>query len=290
MKLSICSFSFHQLLSEGKQDIFQYIQTCKDLGCTHLHPWSAHFIKSVNHESVAALGQNPGAGSVEEQFEAPKDKGFLNDISEAAKDVGLLWEMIAVDRAYIYDEDPEVTKENRRRAIEWLDVAETIQCPAVRIDAGGTEELPDDMFKMIVEGYNDLIARAKDKGITIFMENHFGSSRNPDNVIRYLENIEGLHLLFDTNNFSGDKEEAWRKCAKYASALHVKTLKLDEEGNETTANLPLALKLLVQAGYDGIWGIESVIKDMDEIQGAEKTIKLIKKILAGLNNCRGSKS
>ncbi len=74
MKIGICSFSFHRLLNEGKQDIFQYIQTCKELGCTHLQPWSAHFTRNSDKGSVLELGKNPGQSKISLDFEAPKDK------------------------------------------------------------------------------------------------------------------------------------------------------------------------------------------------------------------------
>src|SRR5438445_13668478 len=38
LEIGICSYSFHRLLSAGKQDMFAYIQDCKKLGCTQLDP------------------------------------------------------------------------------------------------------------------------------------------------------------------------------------------------------------------------------------------------------------
>jgi hypothetical protein len=59
MDISICSFSFHRLLAAGKQDIFQYIKDCKDLGCTLLDPWNAHLAPLQEGDKVLHAGHNP---------------------------------------------------------------------------------------------------------------------------------------------------------------------------------------------------------------------------------------
>ena len=63
LPLSICSFSFHRMLGEGKQDIFQYVTDCKSLGCTHLQPWNAHFTRECDIEQVKSQ-LNQVAGEV----------------------------------------------------------------------------------------------------------------------------------------------------------------------------------------------------------------------------------
>ncbi len=143
--------------------------------------------------------------------------------------------------------------------------------------------MTDEIFEIIAQGYNDLIARGKDKGVSIYIENHWGSSRVPENIIKYMENIEGLKFLFDTNNWKqGQQQKAWKMCAPYASATHIKTFRFDENGNESTVDIPAAIKEIVDAGYDGIWGVESVPRELDEMEGARMTIKLIKNTLKAL--------
>ncbi len=284
MKISICSFSFHRLLGEGKQDIFQYIKDCKNLGCTHLQPWNAHFALSAAAGAVKHLGRNPGEPEAPEWLLPPADKSYLNGIRAAAEEAGMPFEMIAVDRAHVFEAREEKRRENRQRAYQWLDIAETLGADGVRIDAGGPEEMPDEVFKVIVEGYNDLIARGRDKGVRIFTENHWGPSRHPENVIRLMENIAGLNFLFDTNNWApGKREEGWEKCAKYAGATHIKTFRFDEQGNEPSVDIPRAIRMLAGAGFNGVWGVESVPKEMDEMEGARKTIALIRRTLERLN-------
>jgi sugar phosphate isomerase/epimerase len=281
MQISICSYSFHRLLAAGKQDMFQYIRDCKKLGCTHLQPWNAHFSRTATGDSVVQLGRTPGSQGTPDWLEPPTDKAYVSDIRQAARDAGMPFELIAVDRAYIYDKDPQVAKENRSRAYQWMDLAETLGAQGMRIDAGGPEQLTDDILRIVIDGYNDLIKRGKDKGVSIFIENHWGSSCVPENIVKYKETIDGLKLLFDTNNWAPNRQkDGWRMCAKYAAATHVKTFEFDAAGNEIKTDIPEAIRLVVEAGFKGIWGVESVPRDGNEIDGAAKTIALIKKCLA----------
>jgi sugar phosphate isomerase/epimerase len=140
--------------------------------------------------------------------------------------------------------------------------------------------MPDDVFGVIVKGYQDLVARGRDKGIDIVMENHWGPSAVPENVVRIIEAVDGLGLLFDTNNWApGTQQKGWQMCARYAKAVHIKTFEFDEDGFDPTVDIPQAINILLEAGYDGPWGIESCPRDGDEYGGVRKTIALIKRVL-----------
>jgi sugar phosphate isomerase/epimerase len=275
MNIGICSFSFHRLLAAGKQDIFRYITDCRELGCTQLDPWNAHLSDLKSGDTALDAGHNP---SQSHKLLSASDDEYIERVKQAAEAAGMPWGTIAVDGAHIYDEKPEVRTANRARAYRWLDIAGRLGAKQVRIDAGGPESMPAEAFQIIREGYRDLIDRAAPKGIQILIENHWGPSAIPDNVIKLLEAIPGLGLLLDTHNFKAElRAEGRRRCAKYASATHIKTLKWDAQGNEVQEDVPTAIALLKEAGYQGTWGIESCPVDGDEYQGVKNTIALIRR-------------
>jgi sugar phosphate isomerase/epimerase len=295
MDISICSFSFHRSLAAGKQDIFQYITDCKELGATHLEPWIAHFgtarkatppLGDTTPENLwptmrALMKQPPPVVPAGTDPATVEDGDYLDRVNAAAAAVKMPFGGIAVDGAHIYEPTPEARQANRKLAYQWLDVAEKLGATQVRIDSGGSEDMPDDVLRIIVEGYEDLISRARPKGLEIVIENHWGPSKFPDNVVKILEAVDGLGLLLDTNNWAeGHREEGWRRCAKYAKATHIKTFEFDAQGNDPTVNLSEAIKILVDNGYQGIWGIESVPKNGNEHEGARKTIELIHRELS----------
>lgn len=277
MNIGICSFSFHRLFASGKLDIFRYIDLCRRLGCTQLDPWNAHLSPSGDAEAVLKAGRNPGQSH---ELLSGADDRFIDRIADAGKRAGLPFGTIAIDGAHIYEPTEEARNINREKAFRWLDAARRLGAGQVRIDAGGPEDMPDDVFAIIVAGYKDVIARAKPMGIEILIENHWGPAIIPDNMIRILDSVEGLGLLYDTRNWRPDlREEGRRRCAKYARATHIKTRRWDGEGNELDENVAAAVDCLLEAGYRGVWGIESVPEDGDEIGGAEKTINLLRKLV-----------
>lgn len=279
MNLSICSFSFHRLLDAGRQDIFQYIETCRELGCTHLQPWNAHFARGWVRGEITQVGRRPAESAAPVWLEPPREAAFLAELREAAGRAGLGWELIAVDGAHIYDPNPETVAANRLRARRWVDFAAALGAGGLRIDAGGPHHPEPAVLDHIIIGYRELIAEAATRGVSIFIENHWGSSQIPDNILLYLREVPGLKLLFDTNNWApGRQHEGWEKCAPFASATHFKTFSFDENGQEPSVDLPLAARLLLDSGYQGVWGIESVPRDGQEVAAARATIALLRQL------------
>jgi sugar phosphate isomerase/epimerase len=277
MELGICSYSFHRLLAAGKQDVFRYITDCRELGCTQLNPWNAHLTALKEGDSVLRAGDNPHESHT--LLVSAADEDYIEKVEEAADVSGLPWGTLAVDGAHIYEPTEDARRANRQRAYRWIDIAGKLGFEQVRIDAGGPEEMPDEAFRIIVEGYNDLIARAGPLGVQILFENHWGPSVVPANVIKLCESVEGLGLLLDTHNWKPElRDQGRRECAKYAAATHVKTFEWDAAGNEVSGTRPdEAIQILLDAGYSCVWGVESVPKDGDEYAGARRTIDLIRR-------------
>ncbi|WP_127584585.1 sugar phosphate isomerase/epimerase family protein [Paenibacillus koleovorans] len=270
--ISICSFSFHRLLAAGKQDIFQYIHDCKSLGCTQLDPWNAHLSQLESGSEVLHAGKNPG----ESHHLTAADDVYLERVKAEADKVGLPFGCIAVDGAHIYEEQEDARRTNREKAYRWIGVAAKLGAKQIRIDAGGPAVLTDEVLAVIADGYRDLVARAEAVGVEVLMENHWGPSRNPDQVVRIMEAVPRLGLLFDSYNWEpGKQAEGWMKCAKYARLSHIKTFVFNDEGEELTQNIASFCRLLLKINYTGSWGVESVPRDGDEFAAARRTVELI---------------
>ena len=275
MRISIGGYSFHRLIEGRQQTIFQYISDCKALGCTQLDPWNAQLAPIRGGDEVAKAGSDPGHARLSAQ-----DDAYVREVRQAADEASMPFGCIAVDGAHIYEPDPEARAANRRLAYRWLDVAHILGAEQVRIDAGGPEEMPDDVLGIIVEGYTDLISRGRDLSIEILFENHWGPSIVPDNVLRLLDAVDGLGFLFDSNNWKeGRQREGWERCARYAHSTHFKTYSFDEDGNDPSVDIPACVRILADSGYQGCWGVESVPEDGDEYGAVKKTIKLIRRTL-----------
>ena len=275
MELSICSYSFHRLLEAGQQDVFQYIRDCKGLGCTQLDLWNGHLPSLLDDET-----RSPSSFTPEYARLSSDEMDYLGRIKAAADGAGLPFGCLAVDGAHIYEPSPEAQQAQKIKAHRWLNIAGQLSAQQIRIDSGGPPEMPDDVFEVIVSGYNDLIPRAGEKGIEVVIENHWGASRIPENVMRILDAATGLGLLFDSGNWPAElRETGWTRCARYARATHIKTFAFDAEGNETTVDIPRVMHILQETGYQGSWGIESVPRQGDEIEAARKSVALVRRVL-----------
>jgi sugar phosphate isomerase/epimerase len=278
MELSICSYSFHHLLEAGQQDVFKFISDCQALGCTQLDLWNGHLPSLLDDEA-----RSPSSFTLEDAQLSAGELEYIVRIKATADNAGLPFGCLAVDGAHIYEASPEARRAQQIKAYRWLNITEQLSAQQIRIDSGGPPEMPDDVLDIIVTGYNDLIPRAREKGIEVVIENHWGASRIPENVVRILESVPGLGLLFDTGNWpEGMRETGWTQCARYARATHLKTYAFDAEGNETTVDIPRAIRLLHEAGYQGSWGIESVPREGDEIEAAKKSVALVRRVLGAI--------
>lgn len=277
MQISICSFSFHRLLAAGKQDIFQYIRDCADLGCTQLDPWNAHLSAIDDGSQVVHAGSNPD----QSHHLTALDDDYLTQVANAAEQAGLPFGCIAVDGAHIYEEDEDARQRNRAKAYRWIEIAGKLGAKQIRIDAGGPEQWTDRIFEITVEGYQDVIRKASEHGVQVIVENHWGPTIHPDNVVRLMEALPDLGLLLDSWNWArGKQAEGWLKCAPYATVTHIKTFHFTKNGDELTQNIHAFCQLLLENGFSGCWGVESVPADGNEIEAARRTIELIKRSVA----------
>lgn len=277
MKLSICSYSFNKLLASGKQDIFKYITDCKDLGCTQLDPWMAH-LEPI--QLACAEWRKVPFPTESRSFLTSDEIRYLSEVRRAAERVNLPFGCIAVDGGHMYDKDPAFRNSSRAIAYRWIDACSYLGAAQIRLDAGGTKEMPDAEFAIIVAGFKDVVARASARGIEVVIENHWGASQLPANLLRILAAVPGLGLLWDSYNFAPEHKMDGRiSCAKHASITHLKTFTFAPDGSEPNEDIPHAIAALKAVNYKGTYGIESCPTDGDEYEGARKTIALLKKLV-----------
>jgi sugar phosphate isomerase/epimerase len=259
MRYSLCSYSLHRTVEAGKMDVFGYNRFCRDAGFTQLDPWNYHIAQAYD------------------------DDGYLAELKASGADVGLPYGCIAIDGAHIYEPSAEARAENQQRRYRWLEIAAELGAEQLRIDAGGRDQTLDAILPIVVEGYQDIVARAGAQGVEIIIENHWGPTNHPDAMRRLLDAVPGLGLLFDSSNWpAGTHTRAWREYVGDARLTHFKTFSFDADGNEPNWDIPGLIRMLQAAGYRGAWGIESTPDAGDEIGAAQMSLALLKRLLEGV--------
>ncbi|MER3406274.1 MAG: hypothetical protein C4289_14850 [Chloroflexota bacterium] len=126
MKVSVLSYSFRGLLAEGKMDLFGYLETCRyryDLDAADI--WNGFLVST--------------------------DEDYLRKVKEALDERELVLADLCVDRAHVWDDDPDVREQNYRNALAHLNAARILGARFIRIDAGSRRETwSDEEFDHIV--------------------------------------------------------------------------------------------------------------------------------------------
>jgi hypothetical protein len=228
MKISIASYAFHGLVAEGKMDVFGYLESCKyRYGLASADIWN---------------GMLPST-----------DVDYLKKVKDALEERELVLANLCVDRAHIWENDPEAREKNYQNAWAHLRAAEMLGAKTIRIDAGSRDpEFSNEQFDLVVKRYKEYAQFAYDHGFKIGPENHWGPERKPATLQRIFEAVDSLAfgLLLHVRGWDDDDPDACD--ARFASrVMHTHFAWAIVE-----SQLEAKMQLLKQADYQGYWGVE----------------------------------
>jgi len=232
MKISIASYSFHGLRGAGMMDAFGYLETCK-----------YRYVVDVADLWNGILGPD----------DLILDEGFQSKLIEALREREMSVINYHVDGCHVWEDDPALREKNYRSALKHLIVARAIGAKTVRIDAGGKgHEWTAEQFDLIVKRFKEYVAIGADFGCRVGPESHWGPELVPANMERLAKavNHPGFGILLHIGHWeNAPEEEGDRRLAKYAMHTHI-------DARVTRTRLESAMLLLLDAGYQGYWGIE----------------------------------
>lgn len=235
MKASIGAFSFYQLLSQNEMNIYGYLETVKyryRLDAVDL--WNGFF---VNREVPI--------------WELP-DNDELMKIKRNLDDRQLTVANIAVDRAHLWDADPDIRQQLYRNALAHLKAAKLLGAQTVRIDANrGPGEVTEEQFEYTVRTYQELAQQAADYGFTVGPENHTGISLDPHWMKRLAEAVDhpGYGILLHIDRWI-EGNQGNEIVAPWVNHVHLDKRTINSENTEST------MKFLSEFGYQGYWAVE----------------------------------
>jgi len=216
-------------------------------------------------------------------FFASLDAAYLRELRHRAEAEGVALLNIAVDnQGDLSAAEPE----QRRQAVEnhrrWLDVAATLGCNAVRANTGGRDAPNlEERVARCMETFGALAEAAASRGLRMLIENHGGVSGDPERIVRIVQGVGGTAIgtLPDFGNFpAAIRYDALAKIAPFAGAVHAKTYAFNAQGEETTLDVGRCVRILLDAGYRGPFGIEFEGQG-DDHEGVLKTKALLERYL-----------
>ena len=231
-KLSLAAYSYRQFLAgdQRSMSLFEFVDLAADMGLDAVEPTSYYFDPDVDVEGLHRL----------------KRHAFL---------LGLDISGTAIGNNFCLPPGPERDAQIHLTRT-WIDRAAELDAPVIRVFAGqvprgGGEE---EAVALAIEGLNEVLPYAADRGVMLALENHGGITATPDQMLRLIEGVDhpyfGVNL--DTGNFHTDDPYAdLARIAPYAVNVQVKTEISRGGGPKEDADLARFVAILREANYSG---------------------------------------
>jgi sugar phosphate isomerase/epimerase len=159
--------------------------------------------------------------------------------------------------------DESKRKEDINLVKKWIEVAEKLGAPVIRIFSG--TQLPaghswDEVMTWMVKDINECVAHGKKHGIIVAIQNHNDFIKTADQAQKIIEavNSDWFGLVLDIGSYrSGDPFKQIEQTAKYAVNWQLKENMYENEA-EVKTNLAKVLGIIKASGYLGYVPIETL--------------------------------
>ena len=159
--------------------------------------------------------------------------------------------------------DPATRKEQVDLVLKWIEVAEKLGAPVLRVFAGVQKVAPENRHEIterMVEDLKTCVAHGRKHGVIIGLQNHNDYFTTADEVIDLVRRIGSpwLGLIVDTGSFRvNDPYTEIAKSASYAVNWQVKE-KLFVGGKEVEADIQKIVDIVKASSYSGYLPIETL--------------------------------
>jgi sugar phosphate isomerase/epimerase len=192
-------------------------------------------------EEAARMGFN-GVEILHRQMES-ESNDYLQNLKRCALINGIDLCGLSIHQRFL-SPDKEYRKKNIDHTLKCIDLAYKLGIPVIRLNTGtwGTSKsfddlmknrgiekpLPgytdDDGFKWVIDSIEKCLPKAKQSGVILGLENHWGLARTPQGLLRIVNAVDSpwLKVLLDTGNFLEDPYDKLEQCAPHTVFMHAK--------------------------------------------------------------------
>ena len=256
-----------------------------------LAQWSLHrrlFGKQepkMDNLEFAAAARGYGIDAVEyvNQFfkDKARDKNYLAEMKKRETDNGITAVLIMCDgEGHLGDPDGNKRNKAVENHYKWLEAAKYLGCHSIRVNAH-SEGTYDEQLKFAADGLYQLSDYAKQFGLNVIVENHGGLSSNGQWLSSVMKkvNLPNCGTLPDFGNFHDyDRYKGIAELMPYAKGVSAKSHDFDDEGNEIHTDFYRAIKIVLDAGYNGYIDVEYEGNKLSEDDGIIETTNLLEHV------------
>jgi sugar phosphate isomerase/epimerase len=181
--------------------------------------------------------------------------------------------------------DPTIRQSEMVKVKQWVEVAEQLGAPLVRVFAGYPEGDPAQSgarWPAMIDSLREVAAFAGHAGVRLALENHNHAAFTPTaaEYLRVLEEVKSPHLvpLLDTGNYT-DGWPSLEKTLGVAAHVHAKFWKVAADGSDERVDYAKIIPALRAAGYDG-WVSFEYEAEEPEATGIPRALAFLKRMLA----------
>jgi sugar phosphate isomerase/epimerase len=220
---------------------------------------------------------------------------YVNGLKRLALRLGLDLVMLSIHQDFVWPDAPE-----RRKHIEHtercIDLAARLGIPCIRLNSGRWRTIKsfddlmkvkgnepplagytnDDAFRWCVDSIRACLEKARQAGVLLALENHWGLTTSTDMLLRIWREVDSpwLGINLDTGNFPGDPYPEIEKIAPHATIVQAKTYYGGGEWYTLDLDYPRVAGILRKAGFRGYISLE--------MEGKESPDTAVPKSLAAL--------
>ncbi len=181
--------------------------------------------------------------------------------------------------------DPTMLQSEVVKVKQWIEVAEQLGAPLVRVFAGYPEGGPAQSrarWPAMIDALREVAAFAGHAGLRLGLENHNHGAFTPTAIefLHVLEEVQSPYLvpLLDTGNYT-DGWPSVEKTLGTAVHVHAKFWKVAGDGSDPSVDYARIVPALRAAGYNGWISFEYEAEEA-EATGIPRALAYLKRILA----------
>jgi sugar phosphate isomerase/epimerase len=182
--------------------------------------------------------------------------------------------------------DPTMRQSEVVKVKQWIEVAERLGAPLVRVFAGYPEGGPAQSgvrWPAMIDALREVASFAGHAGLRLGLENHNHAAFTPTatEFLRVLEEVKSPFLvpLLDTGNFI-DGWPSLEKALGMAAHVHAKFWKVAADGSDPSVDYARIVPALRAVGYNG-WVSFEYEAEEPEATGIPRALAYLKRMLAG---------
>jgi sugar phosphate isomerase/epimerase len=211
--------------------------------------------------------------------------GYLPLLRRTAGSLGLAIAGVGVHNDFGHL-DETFNQSERTKVKQWIEVAEQLGAPLVRVFAGLPEGGPAQRgarWPAMIEALRDVAAFAGHAGLRLGLENHNHGAFTPTaaEFLQVLHEVGSPYLvpLLDTGNFV-DGWPSIEQVLPRAAHVHAKFWRVGPDGADESLDYPRIVAGLRAAGYAGWVSFEYEAPE-PEAAGIPRALAFLKRTLAG---------